>query len=54
MKLGMAVHTSNPSIHEVEAGGLPQIHASQNYIVETLFQRTKNQMSPNKITKMLW
>lgn len=48
MKLGMAVHTCNPSIQEVEARRLPQVHASQNYIVRPCFKEQKNQTKPKQ------
>lgn len=51
MKLDMAVHTCNPNIQEVEAGGLPQVHASQNYIARPCFKEQKTKPSPNKISK---
>lgn len=48
MTLDMAVQTCNPSIQKVEAGGLPQVHASQSYIVRSCFKEQKNQTKPKQ------
>lgn len=48
MKLGMAGHTCNPSIQEVEARRIATSSCQSELHSETLFQRTKNQTKPKQ------